>query len=366
VWEHMRRAEALVRDGPLTRTTADVLEHVARFHMLADEKEEAITVGREALAIAEQLGLESLRAHCLSSIGVARVCSADVEGLVDIERAYAIALAARDGWAAWRARVNLADCLLWQVGDAARAFAQRRELEPLMVAAGSWPVTRWNQSYDAWESYWRGAWGETLRICDDFIEQVEAGFPHPIASELYSLRALIRVTRDDEAALDDARAAVTCARRVQDPRVVYPAIAFNAQVAAELGGHGEAKRLMDELLCEKGPEPFPSYVVPLALSAHRCGRADDVLVRLEELAPTPWRDAAAALLRGAHVEAAERFATIGVLPEEAHARLLAAEALTAVGRVEDAALQLSHCMPFFESIGASAYARRTEDVPVRD
>jgi DNA-binding SARP family transcriptional activator len=358
VREHMQRAEKLVRDAPVTPTTADVLEHVSRFHMLADEKEEAIRVGREALAIAEDIGLESLRAHCLSSIGVARVCSADLEGLTDIEHAYATALAARDGWAAWRARVNLADCLLWQVGDADRAFAQRRELDSLMEAAGSWTVTRWNQSYDAWESYWRGAWEQTLPICDEFIEQVEAGHPHPVASELYSLRALIRVSRSDESALGDARTAVAVARRVQDPRNVYPAIAFNAQVAAELGRLDEADRLVEELLRADGPEPFPSYVVPLSLAARRCGRLGDVLTRLDRLASTPWRDAAAALLRGANVEAAERFATIGVLPEEGQARLIAAEAFAAAGRLEDARLQLSRCLPFFERVGASTYLRR--------
>jgi DNA-binding SARP family transcriptional activator len=358
VREHMQRAEELVRDGPVTRTTADVLEHVSRFHMLADEKEEAIRVGREALAIAQELGLESLRAHCLSSIGVAKVCSGDVEGLMDIEQAYMIALGARDGWAAWRARVNLADCLLWQVGDAGRAFAQRRELESLMEAAASWTVSRWNQSYDAWESYWRGVWEDTLRTCDEFIERVEAGHPHPIASELYSLRALIRVSRSDDAAFDDARTAVTLARAVHDPRSVYPAIAFNAQVAAELGGLEEADRLVDELLRADGPEPFPSYLVPLALAAQRCGRPGEALERLGRLASTPWREGAAALLRGANVEAAERFATIGVRPEEAQARLLAAEAFVTAGRLEDARLQFSRCLPFFERVGASAYTRR--------
>jgi DNA-binding SARP family transcriptional activator len=357
VWEHMQRAEELVRDGPVTRTTADVLEHVSRFHMLADEKEEAIRVGREALATAEELGLDSLRSHCLSSIGVARVCSADVEGLMDIEQAYAIALAANDAWAAWRARVNLADCLLWQVGDAGRAFAQRHELESLLEAASSWTVTRWNQSYDAWESYWRGAWTETLQICDDFIAALEAGRPHPIASELYSLRALVRMSRGDEGALDDARIAVTLARDVQDPRNVYPAIAFNAQIAADLDRLDEADRLVEELLHAGGPEPFPSYVVPLSLAALRCGRADEALGRVERLASTPWRDAAAALLRGANVEAAERFATIGVLPEEARARLLAAEALAAAGRPEDARLQLSRCLPFFDGVQARAWIR---------
>ena len=64
------------------------------------------------------------------------------------------------------------------------------------------------------------------------------------------------------------------------------------------------------------------------------------------------------MLHGEHVEAAELFAAIGVLPEEAQARLLAAEAFTAAGRRDDAEAQLDRCIPFFESVGATAYASR--------
>ena len=365
VSEDMQRAVGLVRGGPVSRTTADVLDHASRFHMLADEKEQAISVGREGLAIAEQLGLESVRAHCLSNIGVARACLGDLGGLEDIQTAFEVALAAHDGWAAWRARVNLADCLLWQVGEADRAFAERHELRRLLHAAGSWPVARWNQAYDAWESFWRGRWTETLRVCNDFIEQVEAGNPHNSASELYSLRALIGVSRSDERALDDARAAVTLGRRAQDSRNLYPAIAFNAQIAAELGRLEEADRLLDELLLTHGPEPYHGYVVPLSLAALVRGRVEDVLARLERLGPSPWRDAAAAMLHGDNVEAAERFARIGVLPEEAQARLLAAEAFAAAGRQDDAEAQLACCIPFFESVGATAYVRHGKELRVR-
>jgi hypothetical protein len=326
--------------------------------MLADEKEEAIRVGREGLAIAEQLGLESVCAHCLSNIGVARARSGDLGGLDDMQMAFEIAVAAQDGWAAWRARANLADCLLWQVGEADRAFAERHELRRLLHAAGSWPAARWNQVYDAWESFWRGRWTETLRLCNDLIEQVEAGNPHNTASELYSLRALIRVSRADERALDDARAAVTLGRRAQDSRNLFPAIAFNAQIAAELGRFEEADRLLDELLLSHGPEPYPGYVVPLSLAALVRGRSEDVLARFERLGPSPWRDAAVAMLHGDNVGAAERFASIGVLPEEAQARLLAAEAFAAAGRQDDAEAQLARCVPFFESVGATAYLRR--------
>src|SRR5206468_2985565 len=134
-----------------------------------------------------------------------------------------------------------------------------------------------------WESYWCGQWTETLRICSEFIEQVEAGNPHYAASELYSLRALIRVSRTAEGALDDARAAVTLGRRAQDARSLYPAIAFNAHVAAELGRVDEADRLLDELLSpavlrfpSKVSFLSPGYVVPLALSALARGRTEDV------------------------------------------------------------------------------------------
>jgi hypothetical protein len=365
VAEDMQRAVGLVRGGPVSRTTADVLDHAARFHMLADEKEQAISVGREGLAIAEQLGLDSVRAHCLSSIGVARACSGDLGGLEDLRLAFDVALAAHDGWAAWRARANLADCLLWQLGAADRAFAERHELRHLVQAAGSWPVTRWNQAYDAWESFWRGRWTETLHVCNEAIEQVEAGNPHSSASELYSLRALIGVSRSDEHALDDARTAVTLGRRAQDSRTLFPAIAFNAQIAAELGRFGEADRLLDELLLTHGPEPYHGYVVPLSLAALVRGRVGEVSARLARLGPSPWRDAAAAMLHGDNVKAAERFARIGVLPEEAQARLLAAEAFAADDRHDDADAQLARCTPFFESVGATAYVRRGEKLRMR-
>ena len=60
------------------------------------------------------------------------------------------------------------------------------------------------------------------------------------------------------------------------------------------------------------------------------------------------------MLRGDNVEAAELFARIGVLPEEAQARLLAAETFAEAGRQDDAEAQLVRCVPFFESMGARA------------
>jgi hypothetical protein len=358
VADDMERALGFVRGQPASPVGASVLEHAARFHMLADESEAAIDLGRQALAKSAELGLDGLRAHCLSDIGVARVRSGDLAGLDDLRTASEVALAAHDGWAAWRARANLADCLLWQVGDAEQAFAERHELKRILSSAGSWPVARWNQAYDAAESYWCGRWTETLEPCDEFIRRVEAGNPHTIASELYALRALLAAARGDGHALEDARVAVRLGRCAGDTRNLFPALAVNAWIASGRGQGEEADRLVDELLCSDLPEPFPNYVVPLALAALELGRTDAVAARLAAIAPSPWRDAAEALLRD-HVDAADRFVTIGVLPEEATARLLAAEAAANANEVR---AQLALCVPFFERVGATAYLARAEEL----
>jgi DNA-binding SARP family transcriptional activator len=361
VSQHMERAIELVRERPGSRTTANVLSHSSRFHMLADDEDEAITTGRDALAIAEELGLESIRADCLSSIGVARASIGDLEGgMEDLRQAFAIAVAAHDGWQIWRARVNLADISLWLIGDAERAFAEQHELQRLLQTARSGPIARWNLSYDAWECYWRGRWEEALRTCNEFIDWVAAGNHHYVTVDMHCLRALILASRGSARALADAQAAVSLARRARDPRNLYLALAVHAHVATDLDERKEADRLLVELLSLDGPEPYPVYVVPLALAAQAAGRADDVLSRFEHMPTSPWRDAATAMLSGHYLEAAERFTAIGVQPEEAHARLLAAEAFATTGNDAEAHLQLAAARPFFETVGASTYVRRAD------
>jgi hypothetical protein len=58
--------------------------------MLGDRNESAIEVGREALRMAEELGLDQIRAHALNNIGSSRVAAGDPEGLDDIRESIAI------------------------------------------------------------------------------------------------------------------------------------------------------------------------------------------------------------------------------------------------------------------------------------
>ena len=64
---------------------------VSRFRMLAGDSDHAIRVGREALAMAEELGLDELQAHALDNIGLSRLSIGDRGGLEDLDRSIEIA-----------------------------------------------------------------------------------------------------------------------------------------------------------------------------------------------------------------------------------------------------------------------------------
>ena len=75
------RAVELLPDGSPTAATARVLAGVSGMHALEGEYEDAIRVGREALAAADRLGLDEVRAAALSTVGYARLGLGDDGGL---------------------------------------------------------------------------------------------------------------------------------------------------------------------------------------------------------------------------------------------------------------------------------------------
>ena len=66
--EHLDRAHALVQDLPPSAGKAHVLSQVSRYDALAGKGHDAIRIGQEALAMAEELGLDEIRAHALINI----------------------------------------------------------------------------------------------------------------------------------------------------------------------------------------------------------------------------------------------------------------------------------------------------------
>ena len=72
----------------------DFLAQLARFHMLASRNDEALRFGSEALAMADALGLEDVRADVLISIGSAN----RIGGVQELCLTWSDVLTARNGY----------------------------------------------------------------------------------------------------------------------------------------------------------------------------------------------------------------------------------------------------------------------------
>jgi len=360
--EHLVRARTLVDDLPPSAGKAHVLSQYARYRAIAEENEEAIAVGTEALAMADALRLDGLRAHALNNIGIAKVNDGDLTGLHDLERSIEIAVAARSPEAA-RAYNNLGACM-WTLGD----FRRAAPLFDEAVVAGE----RLGDAYTA--DYSRliqvqcllhlGDWDEGLPRADEFLAACDAGEPHYMEGEIRRERALCRLARDDvEGALKDVELSLPAARRAGDPQALIPTLVTAARVLAETGRLEEASPLAREAL---DATPAGWSLGDLAWSAEELGCADELRARLElDNVDTKWTDAARAVLGGDLVSASDVFFEIGDRMLEAFARLRAAEQLVAEGRRAEADEQLQRSLAFWRSVGATRYLRVGEALLAR-
>ena len=101
---------------------------------------------------------------------------------------------------------------------------------------------------------------------------------------------------------------------------------------------------------------LPSF----AAAAHRLGLDDELDTALAGHRRTPWTDAVRAYAAGEFATAAETLERIGSKPEEADARLRAAERLAGEGRRAEADAQLQRALAFYRSVGATRYLRECE------
>ncbi|MDQ3669415.1 MAG: AAA family ATPase [Actinomycetota bacterium] len=355
---HLDRALALAQDLPASAGKAYVLSQVSRHDAIAGKGHEAIRVGREALAMAEELGLDEIRAHALNNIAIAKDGLRDVTSLQDLELSIEIALAIRSSEVA-RAYHNLG-IQVWRLGDFRRACALCDEAVATGERLGNTPVARFARGMQLFHLFEKGEWDEGLRRADDFLAACEAGEPHYLEGGIRRMRAHARFARDDaKGALGDVPRVLRAARNAGDPQVLVPALVSAARLYVEAERVAEAKELAREALATS---PITSlWLVGLASIADELKCAAKLRqIFEEEAAPTKWTEAARAELRGDFASAAAVYDEMGVLYSEALARLRAAEQLVAEGRRAEADEQLQCSLAFWRSVGATRYIREGE------
>jgi class 3 adenylate cyclase/tetratricopeptide (TPR) repeat protein len=357
---HLDGALALVDDAPASASKAHILSETSRYRMLASEAEEAIDVGLQALAMAEELGLAEAYAEALINIGTARANGGDRRGFEDLRRSVELGLAANSP-AALRAYNNLAD-VLFRAGELREAIQLWGRGHDLARRMGSGRFDRFYRGMAPALRYIEGAWDECAQLADEFLADVDAGDPHYLESACRTIRARVRFARGDVAgALADASSALSAARRAKDPQALAPPLSFAARIHAHEGRLDEAARHVDELvaLTLGGFDPGDDWpdVVEALLGL---GRRDELGTLLQSFRETGWTAAARLHAAGDPAAAADVYEQIGARPDEAHARLSAAKALAAAGRRAEADEQLAQALGFFRSVGAARYVREGE------
>jgi tetratricopeptide (TPR) repeat protein len=362
-FEHMRAAAALVDNEPSSPSKAYVVANVSRFLELAGEHEESIGIAREALAMAEELGLDEIRAHALNNIGLNRLASGDRGGLEDIEESLAIAVAANSPESV-RAYGNLAS-MLEDLGELERAFAMVAEGRRLGERFGLGEARRWLRAEAVRPLYFRGEWDAADREYDELIPEFADG-SYWMEPPCRWLRGRMRLARGDTGgAQEDADVALGLARDAKDPQVLWPSLAFAAR-AFSITDTRRADALAVEILSDWRARRFPKtgesdWLADIGLVLPLLGREGELLEGAAQTENhTPWFGAAIACVSGDFRGAADVYARMGALPEEAYARIRAAEAFVQEGRRAEADAELKRALPFWRSVGATAYVREGE------
>jgi class 3 adenylate cyclase/tetratricopeptide (TPR) repeat protein len=353
-FRHLERAAELVESLPPSPAKAYVLASFANSLGLADERERAVVEARRALAIAEELGLDEIRARSLNTIGWLEAVHGREEGLANLEQSIEIAESINSpnlvpGY------VNLAGVHIVR-GDLPRAFEVLAAGRRAVARFGRVHATNWLlDGSQVFEDWCCGRWDAALARADEIVREEQ---DHFLAVPVRIARGHIRGARGDLAGmLDDSERALEAARPAKDTQLVFPALAFRARALVTAGANDEAGKYADELLSElQGDEWCMDWFwADLAVALYRLERRGDLVEVVGRVTNvTRWVEAALELGRDDPLAAAEVYSKIGMLADEADLRLLAAEKLSGDGRELEASEQRARAKRFSSSVGATA------------
>ena len=207
--------------------------------------------------------------------------------------------------------------------------------------------------------YWNGRWDEALETADQFLRDAAGGPGHYMEAACHWARAAIwsaRGRRDD--GLAAARLCTERARAIGDPQVLQPGLALGGRLLLDAGNRRQSEELADELLqsWRSIGLRYPLVCTEGARLFRGLGRAGDLLATLDQVrVPSLWHMAARHVAEGDLAAAAETYAKIGTIPDEAYARLQAAAAFVAAGDRNAADRELALASPVFVQLGATAW-----------
>jgi tetratricopeptide (TPR) repeat protein len=318
--------------------------------------QEALDHAREALAIAEQLGLVPLQVAALSRAGSA-LMSLGRGGSAELERAIELG---RDGAAPHEIQAafgNLAAVLTGEgrLRDAARLFSEGlAEAKRFGLRAD----IQFHSAQLASSTFMIGDWARSDDLFEEYLTLIAASPGHHLSTVVTNTRATIGRARGDlDNALAHAERSLDIGRSSKQFQGLGRGLSVLALVLVEQGRHDEATPLVDELLtftAEDGRAFWWRWLIDLGWLLLDLGRPEPL-----PWFPAPaWNDPGQAIARGDLTTAVELLAATDLVTETAYARLRAGEHLAARGRYDEAQSHLDHAAAFYRSVGGAAYLER--------
>ena len=350
-------ARSLVVDLPMSRAHTAVLTEAARYDMLAGRVEAALELSSQALAMAEELGLEELRLRALNTLGTARGDTGDARGIEDLEELIRSATRLNAVQELLRGWNNLAVLQALHFGPG-HLRANEAEIVRLAYHYGQLSYARFVEygSAIANRFHW-GDWHDALAYADRAISAVEQGLRVYQSGGMYAFRGLIRAGRGEDANAErDAEHAVERARPHVDPQAVSPELAVTAFIFGAVGNRqraGETVTEAVEVLRRQHPLALSVYDSPLLMwAALELGREGEVVAELErEPFKSPWLRTSLAVAARDFGVAAELCKEMGAHSYEAFFRLKA-------GDDEN----VRRALAFYRGVAATRYIREAEDI----
>ena len=314
----------------------------------------------------DELGLDVLRAHALNNIGVAKANIGDLSGVEDLRRSIDIASELNSPES--RRGLNNLGSLIFYLGDLPSAEGLHREALAVSERFGIAGDVFWGRSELASDAYYAGRWDEVASTVDELIAESGGRNPPlhggelPLCSGSDSARAR-GCRRRRPRRLGSPRAC----RRDQGPTGALLGRAGAARVFLAGDRSADASAQVDTLLADVGAEGVQqlasSWALDLAVVMAALGRGRELLEHAPELgASTPWLEAAMLWAEGEPERAADLLGEMRSLPDEALARLRAADKLVTAGRRAEADEQLDRALAFFRAVGATHYIREAEEL----
>ena len=354
--EHLARAEELAGDS-VSAAAARVHAFSARIREIANEVDEGRRLAEVAFAMATELELDELRAHALTTIGMAKNDQKTGSGIADMEQALDIALAI-DSPIAGTIVNNLAVYTTnSDVGGLPRTYELYAEAARLAERYSDASNIRFIRGNRVWMDFMLGRWDHALESADAFIAECEAGSPHILEGQVREVRAGLLTARGErDRAVRDQLRSFELSQPQYDPFQRLGALIGTTAIHLEIGELDEARSFavgIPPIVREIG---ILSGLTRLTAYADELGIGDDlrdaIAVRAGPEVPV-WRRTIELGLAGELAAAADVMETAGASTIEANLRRHA-------GMVTGATDQLERALAFYRSVDATFYVAQIE------